>query len=1026
MRRKSYIKIKFLYLILLVLFGSDVVLFAQGKQIGGVINLYKHVTDIDPLLSGRSVRLADTDGLSVGDTVLLIQMKGAIMHASENTIFGSLYDYSGTPGMHEFLIIQSISSPNVTFTRSIKNAYNAEGVVQLIRAPYYNSANVTSMLTCQPWNNELKTGGVLVFVVGGTLSLSANIDVTGKGFKGGESIVGTGSCTDTGGGALFYSNTSDEAGEKGEGLANYVYLQEGATLPIFPNYARGRGSSFTGGGGGNGRYSGGGGGTGWGDGGRGGNQAPGCPGPAYGSGGFTIRNTDIDIDFNNNIFMGSGGGGSTYNAGVSSFGANGGGIVIIICDTLRGNGNGIIADGDSPNATIPSVSGNAGAGGGGGGGSIALYTQNYASGPTGNITLSAKGGKGGNTTNFYGEGGGGGGGLIITNNATSSTVLKLISGGEPGNVSMGVPSAASGAEGATLDAYIPNLNGFLFNTISSKITGNQVDSTCSNIPFGIITGTTPLYGGTIQWERSFDRITFTPIPGATELQYSPGILSQPTWFRRVVTTTEIDGIAIVITDVSVPIQIIVHQNIKGNIIGDPNTLCYGMNPETLISRATLQDGNGIYNYNWTSSLNSTFTDPLNVSTTQNYTPGPATATTWYRRTVTSGSCVDVSASVEITVVSIENNKILGQDTTLCIGGNPNRFIGATPIGGTNIPNGYAYTWLFSTDNSTWNPVGSGGLTRDYDPPALNQTTWYRRKVTTDICENISDAIKITILQPIDNNILNTPLGICQGFAPAPITGQSPVGGDGVYRYFWEESSDGIMWTTAYGINNDPSGAYQPPVLNNPIMYRRTASSGFGNCCTNISDAIELNIYTLPTSINAGPDTALYSFDRYYQMKASPLYSYETGVWSVVSGSGSFDSDNNSDTRVTNLSSGLNTFKWTVTNGPCINEDIVNVTIKEVFIPNGFSPNNDGINDYFEILGLDLENQYAELSIVNSAGTEVFYTTNKNGKMWSNWDGKTSQGVDLAENSYYYKLILGSKNTDISPYMVKGFIVLKRN
>ena len=210
------------------------------------------------------------------------------------------------------------------------------------------------------------------------------------------------------------------------------------------------------------------------------------------------------------------------------------------------------------------------------------------------------------------------------------------------------------------------------------------------------------------------------------------------------------------------------------------------------------------------------------------------------------------------------------------------------------------------------------------------------------------------------------------------------------------------------------------------MYRRTASSGFGNCCTNVSDAIELNIYTLPTSINAGPDTALYSFDRYYQMQASPLYSYETGVWSVVSGSGSFDSDENNDARVTNLSFGLNAFKWTVTNGPCINEDIVNVTIKEVFIPNGFSPNNDGINDYFEILGLDLDNQYVELSIVNSSGTEVFYTTNKNGKTWRNWDGKTSQGVDLAENSYYYKLILGSKNTDISPYMVKGFIVLKRN
>jgi gliding motility-associated-like protein len=199
-----------------------------------------------------------------------------------------------------------------------------------------------------------------------------------------------------------------------------------------------------------------------------------------------------------------------------------------------------------------------------------------------------------------------------------------------------------------------------------------------------------------------------------------------------------------------------------------------------------------------------------------------------------------------------------------------------------------------------------------------------------------------------------------------------------------------------------------------------------NICADISNSVKINFPVGPSSpINAGADTVLYSFDRYYKLKASPLNYYETGEWSVISGSGIFDSNQKINPKVTNLSPDKNTFQWTVTNGPCISKEIVNVTVKDIFIPNGFSPNNDGINDYFEILGLDLINQYAELSIVNSAGTEVFHTSNKRGQTWKNWDGKTSRGVDLAESTYYYRLTLESKNTNVNPYTMRGFIVLKR-
>jgi len=108
------------------------------------------------------------------------------------------------------------------------------------------------------------------------------------------------------------------------------------------------------------------------------------------------------------------------------------------------------------------------------------------------------------------------------------------------------------------------------------------------------------------------------------------------------------------------------------------------------------------------------------------------------------------------------------------------------------------------------------------------------------------------------------------------------------------------------------------------------------------------------------------------------------------------------------------------------EDQVSVSIYDLLIPEGFSPNNDpdGYNNTFKINGLDLPNQIAELKVVNGAGTEVFSTSNRNGNEWTDWDGKNSKGVDLPEGTYYYLLKIQSKGND-QVFKKSGFIVLKR-
>jgi len=213
-----------------------------------------------------------------------------------------------------------------------------------------------------------------------------------------------------------------------------------------------------------------------------------------------------------------------------------------------------------------------------------------------------------------------------------------------------------------------------------------------------------------------------------------------------------------------------------------------------------------------------------------------------------------------------------------------------------------------------------------------------------------------------------------------------------------------------------------------IMYRRTVKSGTNDCCTSISNTFQITLDSLPigTTINAGRDTSLYSFDYIIQMTADPVFAGGTGNWSLTEGSGTIEDESSPSTRITDLSKGLNRFQWSVTKGACTLKDQVDVNVYDLIIPEGFSPNNDpdGYNNTFKIKGLDLPNQEAELTIVNGAGNEVYRTSNRNGAEWQEWDGKNARGTDLPEGTYYYLLKIRSKGNNLV-FKKSGFIVLKR-
>jgi len=90
----------------------------------------------------------------------------------------------------------------------------------------------------------------------------------------------------------------------------------------------------------------------------------------------------------------------------------------------------------------------------------------------------------------------------------------------------------------------------------------------------------------------------------------------------------------------------------------------------------------------------------------------------------------------------------------------------------------------------------------------------------------------------------------------------------------------------------------------------------------------------------------------------------------------------------------------------------------VFIPEGFSPNKDGLNDCFEILGIE-DYPDSELTVFSCSGQIVF--SSKNYK--NDWDGR-SYSINKIENQqlptgvYYYVLKL-----DPVAKIIKGFVYI---
>ena len=325
-------------------------------------------------------------------------------------------------------------------------------------------------------------------------------------------------------------------------------------------------------------------------------------------------------------------------------------------------------------------------------------------------------------------------------------------------------------------------------TVYPDITSGSIDgdqTLCYNSDPLPLNNVTQPSGGDGNWTYTWEYQSncaggWTTIAGATGSSYDPPAgLTETRCYRRV----EANACG---TTYSNTITITIIPEITGNTIGNDQTICHSDTPAQLTG-ATPGGGSGVYYYQWQQSTTGASGPFNNIggATAQNYSPPALTVNTWYRRIVTSGSCVSISNVLAITVLPAIGNNIISADQTICYNTSPSQIDGLTPTGGNGT---YTYKWQSSTAGAAgpFNDIsGASGI--NYQPGVLTQTTWFRRLVSSGPClNNPSNVVQITVASELKVDGFTTVNPTCNGYSNGQATANVSGGTPG-YSYSWNTS-----------------------------------------------------------------------------------------------------------------------------------------------------------------------------------------------------------------------------------------------
>ena len=356
---------------------------------------------------------------------------------------------------------------------------------------------------------------------------------------------------------------------------------------------------------------------------------------------------------------------------------------------------------------------------------------------------------------------------------------------------------------------------------------------------------------------------------------------------------------LVITTQSCSVETSIHVDVssenirpalKPGSIGESQTICHNSRPQKLNLKNNVSGGDGIYSYQWQTSLNGTDWTNIENATSANdgYLPSALTKTAHYRLLFTDSRRSDTVYSnvVTITVYEPLQAGTLNEAQTICYNTSPHTIRFVQMPGGED--GDYTYRWQqvrFGKPDTKFTDLPNQN-NPDLNPGLLTDSARYRVIVTSKMCKtsDTTTAVAIHVLPLFKPGKIGYGDTVCQYASPKNIRLIEPCSGsDKKYSYQWQRClPDSTIFENIQ--KNAQSTTYVVPPLDLfGNYYFRLKFNDEHLCGPVYSDTVRFHVRPLPKKRDLVGDFSVcrnQSDCEYFFNDVEPLTRYE---WSVTGG-----------------------------------------------------------------------------------------------------------------------------------------------
>lgn len=485
--------------------------------------------------------------------------------------------------------------------------------------------------------------------------------------------------------------------------------------------------------------------------------------------------------------------------------------------------------------------------------------------------------------------------------------------------------------------------------------------------------------------------------------FSTGVLSHGSYFYELQSVTDAMGCSV--TNLGSGISVVADEILTPGLIGNSQSICYNSVPGSLTQLNSPGGGTGIYSYQWQRSVDNINWSNITGATLSEFSSTELQVSTYFRRTVTSGSyppvyskSVLVTVYPEIPVAQLHDNISIYKNTSANF---------SVSITGGTPP----YKINYSKDGVAQASIEGYSSGADI-PTGLLTTGVYTYALTSVsdsrgcLVQNLGNSITVTVNEYLTAGTIGSSQLICSNSIPATLTQlTAPAGGNGIYTFQWQSSHDNSIW-------NDIAGAtqqdYLPATLAVNTYYRRVVSSGIYPSVN--SNVVYIAISPQITLAQLHDDISIFNnnsanFNINISGGTSPftlIYRVNGSAQVPVTG---YISGTNISTGI--LTTGIYTYTLSsVTDAAGCNSQNLGTPIT-VTVNNALLPGSIGTNQV--VCNNSVATPLTELA-APSGGTGIYtyqWQSSHDNSSWSNIPGATLSGYSpgvLASSTYYRRTV----------------------